>query len=125
MARLRDAIGGTVWPARMASSAAEFQSVTTSAWARVPMRSAVETEHERSLMKVFIREWLPNKSLLAVAALEWRHRGALPVRRDAIALVHVFTQCRMPRSWVNVNERLNKPVPLTPIRTSVFCPLTF
>ena len=89
------------------------------------MRSAVETYHERTL-KVFISE-RSNKSLLAVAALGWRHRGALPVRRDAIALVQVFTQCRMTRSseWVNVNERLNKPVPLTPIRTSVFCPLTF
>ena len=76
-------------PARMALSAAVFQSVTTSAWARVPVRSAVETEHERSLMKVFISEWLPNKSLLAVAAFGWRHRGALPVHRDAIALVQV------------------------------------
>src|SRR6266436_8953376 len=122
MARLREAIGGAVWPARMASSAAVFQSVTTSAWARVPMKSAVETEHERSL-KVFISEWLPDKSLLAVAALGWRHRDALPVRRDAIALVQVFTQCRMTRSseCVNVNEILNKPVPLTPIRTSVLC----
>jgi hypothetical protein len=54
------------------------------------MRSAVETEHERSL-EVFISERLPNKSLLAVATLGWRHRGALPVRRDAIALVQVFT----------------------------------
>jgi hypothetical protein len=40
-------------------------------------------------MKVFISERLPNKGLLAVAALAWRHRGALPVRRDAIALVQV------------------------------------
>ena len=88
IARLREAIGGAVWPARMASSAAVFQSVTTSAWARVPMKSAVETEHERSL-KVFISERLRNKSLLAVAALGWRHRDALPVRRDAIALVQV------------------------------------
>jgi hypothetical protein len=53
------------------------------------MRSAIETEHERNLMKVFITEWLPNKGLLAVAALGWRHRGALPVRRDAVAPVYV------------------------------------
>src|SRR5437867_13326488 len=88
MARLREAIGGGVCPARIASSAAVFQSVTTSARARVPMKSAVETEPERSL-KVFISERLRNKSLLAVAALGWRHRDALPVRRDAIALVQV------------------------------------
>jgi hypothetical protein len=115
-----------VWSSRIASSAALFQSVTTSARARVPMRSAVEAYHERTL-KVFISERLPNKGLLAVAALGWRHRGALPLPRDAMALVQVFTQCRMTRSseWVNVNEILNKPVPLTPIRTSVFCPLTF
>src|ERR671930_554532 len=84
MARLREAIGGAVWPARIASSAAMFQSVTTSAWARLPMRSAVETEHERSL-KIFIGERLPDRSLPAVAALGWRHRGAFPVRRDAVA----------------------------------------
>src|SRR5206468_620921 len=54
MARLREAIGGGVFPARIASSAAVFQSVTTSAWASVPMRSAVETEPERSL-KLFIK----------------------------------------------------------------------
>jgi len=33
----------------VASSAAVFQSVTTSAWARLPTRSAVETAHGRSL----------------------------------------------------------------------------
>jgi hypothetical protein len=54
MARLREAISGAVLPSRIAASAALFQSVTTSAWARVPMRSAVEADHERSL-KVFIK----------------------------------------------------------------------
>src|SRR4029450_1313666 len=54
MARPREAIGGAVLPARIALSAALFQSVTTSAWARVPMRSAVEAEHEKSL-EAFIK----------------------------------------------------------------------
>src|SRR5206468_778519 len=54
MARLREAIGGAVLPARIALSAELFQSVTTSAWARVLMRSTVETEPERSL-KLFIK----------------------------------------------------------------------
>jgi hypothetical protein len=40
MARLRDAIGGDVFPARMASNAALFQSVMTSALAEVPMLDA-------------------------------------------------------------------------------------
>src|SRR5207249_6125079 len=76
--RLREAIGGGVWPARIALSAAAFQSVTTSAWTRLPIRSAAEADHERSL-KGFIRvNDLSNKSLLAVAALGWRRRGALP-----------------------------------------------
>src|SRR6266513_3977934 len=54
MARLRDEIGGAVWPARIASSAALFHSVTTSAWATVPMRNAVKAEHEKSL-EAFIK----------------------------------------------------------------------
>ncbi|PYL20698.1 MAG: hypothetical protein DMF41_05195, partial [Verrucomicrobia bacterium] len=54
MARLREAIGGAVLPARIALSAELFQSVTTSAWARVLMRITVETEPERSL-KLFIK----------------------------------------------------------------------
>src|SRR5438094_205241 len=54
MARLREAIGGAVPPARIASSAALFQSVTTSAWASVPIRSAVAADHEKSL-EVFIK----------------------------------------------------------------------
>src|SRR5216117_1880814 len=54
MARLREATGGAVLPVRIASSAAEFHSVTTSASARVLMRSTVETEPERSL-KLFIK----------------------------------------------------------------------
>lgn len=61
MARLREAIGGAVLPARIASSAAAFQSVITSACARVPMRSAVDADHERSL-KVFIGESLGPRS---------------------------------------------------------------
>ena len=86
------------------------------------MRSAVETEHERSL-KVFISEWLPNKNLLAVT------RASMAASRRTFAprcnrLVRVFTQRRFSE-WVNVNDRLNKPVPLTPIRYSVLCPLTF
>jgi hypothetical protein len=40
MARLREAIGGAVFPARIASKAALFQSVTTSALAGVPMLDA-------------------------------------------------------------------------------------
>src|SRR5437867_682795 len=67
MARLREAIGGEVLPARMASSAALFQSVTTSAFARVPMldvRFITPTQAVKSkvLKKAFIGGLLSTKS---------------------------------------------------------------
>jgi hypothetical protein len=59
MARLREAIGGAVLPARMASSAALFQSVTTSALAGVPMLDArfmavIQTRKSVTLNRVFV-----------------------------------------------------------------------
>src|SRR5438128_12565155 len=54
MARRRGAMAAAVLAARIALRAEWFQSVSTSASARVLMRSAVETEPERSL-KLFIK----------------------------------------------------------------------
>src|SRR6266550_7708664 len=59
IARLREAIGGAVLSARMASSAALFQSVTTSASAGVPMLdprfiAAIQAVKSVRLKRVFI-----------------------------------------------------------------------
>jgi hypothetical protein len=68
IARLRDAIGGAVWSARIASSAALFHSVTTSARARGPVRSAVEAHQQRNL-KVFICR---NEVAFVVCLSDWK-----------------------------------------------------
>jgi hypothetical protein len=47
-------------------------------------------------LKVFISEWLPNKNLPAVAALQWRHRGALAGAAMQSPRAG-FTLCRMTR----------------------------
>src|SRR5882724_1625806 len=59
MARLREAIGGGVRPARMASRAAVFQSVTTSPLAGVPILDArfiapIQTMKIKPLKKAFM-----------------------------------------------------------------------
>src|SRR5262249_50517831 len=88
MARLREATGGGVWPLRIASSAALFQSVTTSAWARVVVKSAVATDHVPVLQN--------GKSMLFMACLTcaiqksgfklWFQRGRARGTRPSLLL---------------------------------------
>src|SRR6266480_555855 len=67
MARLREAIGGAVLPARMASRTAAFQSVTTSPLAGVPILDArfiapMQTMKIKPLKKAFMRTLLSANS---------------------------------------------------------------
>src|SRR5213080_1464549 len=67
MARLREAIGGAVLPARMASRTAAFQSVTTSPLAGVPILDArfiapMQTMKVKPLKKAFMSTLLSANS---------------------------------------------------------------
>src|SRR6266480_5684302 len=67
MARLREAIGGAVLPARMASRTAAFQSVTTSPLAGVPILDArfiapMQTMKIKPLKKAFMSDLLSANS---------------------------------------------------------------
>src|SRR5439155_16861030 len=100
MARLREAIGGAVLPARTASSAALFHSVTTSALATVPMRNAVKAEHEKSL-EAFIKV----NSCLTKVCLRWpRLDGGIAVHFRCAAMQFISYRFRSmpydPTWWV-------------------------
>lgn len=88
LARLRKAIGGAVWPSRIASSATVFQPVTISAWTRPPMRSAVEAHQERSLKVFNFRNEVG--PVVCIADLK---SFCLSLSRSLVATVH-----RMPRA---------------------------
>src|SRR6266576_5350156 len=68
MARLREAIGGAVRSARMASSAALFQSVTTSAFAGMPMLDARFMALIQAMKSVTLKRMFIGGSFLRMSA---------------------------------------------------------